>query len=152
MGQPVEEGQAQQRDLFLGKTGHRLLDTCRAFAASQRLVRTCRCGRRQGGILAVQVRLVRAPGRVDAPVAGDAENPGRGRRLAAIEQGSLAPDGQHDFLGQFLGEAVAGIETEQIGLHARRVEGEKPGEGIAVLARRGLHEAVEFVPVYRGRS
>src|SRR5580698_736685 len=88
---------------------------------------------------------------VDAPIEGDTEHPGGGRRFAAIEQMRLAPDRFHHVLGDVGGGGWRQPKPEHLRVHPRPEMIEQRGKRLVVAmgADRG-EEIVQLVAF--GRS
>ena len=92
-------------------------------------VRGLGIGGTQEGVFRIQVRSGQASMAVNAPVTGDAEDPGRDRGLCGVVLIGLAPDVQHHFLNDFFRGQRVTAQTNEIAFEAGREMFEQLGEG-----------------------
>lgn len=91
----------------------------------------------------IYVRIVAfAAQAIDAKIAGNDVNPCRCGAGSRIEGGGLAPDAQHGFLRQFLGDHRPSARAHQIGLHSRKIMREQRREGLSVGVLRHAHDQI----------
>ena len=125
MRQALIEGGLQQFELFGGQLHqlgpNRLLD----LNPIQRRIRLLYIRWPKHGFIRIEVGPTGPAEFVDAPIACDAENPGRDRRLLAVVHARLAPDRHHDVLRQILGLQRACAQPQHVTLHPRGVEVEQ---------------------------
>src|SRR5580700_195937 len=95
--------------------------------------------------------LAAAAADVDAAIEGDTEDPGGGRRFAAVEQMRLAPDRLHHVLGDVGGGKRRQPKPQHLGMHARPEMIEQRGERLVVAV--GAHRRQKIVQLAAfGRS